>query len=69
MINEKRVRSLYRLMDIRTIYRKRNLSKANLADYKYPYLLRGLVIDPPNQVWQADINIFLCIEDVCVCYN
>ena len=55
-INEKRIRRLYRLMNLRTIYPKRNLSKANLADYKYPYLLRGLVIDRPNQVWQADIR-------------
>ncbi|WP_392470923.1 IS3 family transposase [Sphingobacterium cellulitidis] len=55
-VNEKRVRRLYRLMNLRTIYPKRNLSKANPADYKYPYLLRKLVINRPCQVWQADIT-------------
>lgn len=55
-VGVKRVRRLYRLMNLRTIYPKRNLSKANSADYKYPYLLRGLKIERPNQVWQADIS-------------
>jgi putative transposase len=55
-VGVKRVRRLYRLMNLRTIYPKRNLSKANPADYKYPYLLKGLKIERPNQVWQADIS-------------
>lgn len=55
-VGVKRVRRLYRLMNLRTIYPKRNLSRANAADYKYPYLLKGLKIERPNQVWQADIS-------------
>lgn len=56
VINEKRVRRLYKIMNIKTIYPKKNLSKSNKADYKFPYLLRNLEIDHANQVWQADIT-------------
>lgn len=52
----KRVRRLYRLMCLQTIYPKKNLSKANLQAYKYPYLLRNIDIIRPNQVWAADIT-------------
>ena len=55
-IDEKRVRRLYHLMRLQTIYPKKNLSKANKAHYKYPYLLRNLVIERPNQVWGVDIT-------------
>lgn len=52
----KRVRRLYKLMNLKTIHPKKNLSKANKADYKFPYLLRNLKIERPAQVWQADIT-------------
>ncbi|WP_244825191.1 IS3 family transposase, partial [Dyadobacter pollutisoli] len=55
-VGVKRIRRLYRLMNLRTIYPKRNLSKAKATDYKYPYLLKGLKIECPNHVWQADIT-------------
>lgn len=55
-VNEKRVRRLYQLMDIRVVYPKKNTSKADKKHYKYPYLLRGLRIDRPNHVWAADIT-------------
>ncbi|PYF68474.1 IS3 family transposase [Pedobacter nutrimenti] len=55
-VNSKRVRRLYRVMNLSTIYPKKNLSKANAAHYKYPYLLKGLKIDRVGQVWQADIT-------------
>lgn len=55
-VGVKRVRRLYRLMNLRTIYPKPNLSKAKTTDYKYPYLLKGLKIERPNHVWQADIT-------------
>ncbi|WEK18005.1 MAG: IS3 family transposase [Candidatus Pedobacter colombiensis] len=55
-VNNKRIRRLYRVMNLRTIYPKKNLSKANAAHHKYPYLLKGLKIDRPGQVWQADIT-------------
>ncbi len=56
LVGEKRIRRLYHVMNLRAIFPKKNLSKANKADYKYPYLLRGLRIDRANQVWQADIT-------------
>ena len=56
VINRKRVQRLMRTMGIMALYPKRNTSKANLAHKIYPYLLRDLVIDRPNQVWATDIT-------------
>lgn len=56
VVNHKRVRRLLRLMGIMAIYPKRNLSKLGLAKYLRPYLLKGLVISRPNQVWAIDIT-------------
>lgn len=55
-INEKRVRRLMRKMGIETIYPKRNLSKLGHAKWVYPYLLRNMDINCPNQVWAIDIT-------------
>jgi putative transposase len=55
-VNRKRVRRLMRLMGLEAIYPKPNLSKRLHATYCRPYLLRGLVIDRPNQVWGIDIT-------------
>lgn len=55
-VNRKRIQGLYRKMGLRTIYPKPNLSKPDKGKYKYPYLLRGLSITGPNQVWAIDIT-------------
>lgn len=55
-VNQKRVRRLYQLMRLRTIFPKKNLSKSDPGAYKYPYLLKDLKITHPNQVWAADIT-------------
>ncbi len=55
-VNEKRVRRLMRLMGLTAIYPKPDLSKANKAHKKYPYLLRNIVINQVNQVWSSDIT-------------
>lgn len=54
--NIKRVRRLLRKMGLEAIYPKPNLSKACPTHKKYPYLLRGLSITKPNQVWGTDIT-------------
>lgn len=38
----------------RSAYRKANTSRRNQAHRIYPYLLRNLIIDRPNQVWAMD---------------
>lgn len=55
-VNQKRVRRLMRFMGLEAIYPKPNLSKASPEHKKYPYLLRNMTIDHPDQVWVADIT-------------
>jgi len=55
-VNEKRIRRLYKLMALRAIYPGPKTSIANKEHLKYPYLLRNLKIDRPNQVWATDIT-------------
>jgi putative transposase len=54
--NRKRIQRLMRLMGLEAIYPKPKTSKRHPAHKIYPYLLRNLCIDYPNQVWAADIT-------------
>jgi len=55
-VNHKRVSRLMRLMGLEAIYPKPNLSKRNQTHPRYPYLLKGVSITRPNQVWSTDIT-------------
>ncbi len=55
-VNRKRVQRLMRLMGLEAIYQKPQTSQSNPEHKKYPYLLRGLIVDKPNQVWSTDIT-------------
>ena len=50
------VRRLMGLMGLEAIYPKKRLSLRNGAHKVYPYLLRGLAIGRPDQVWCSDIT-------------
>ena len=50
------VATLMRRMGIEALYRRPNTSKPAPGHKIHPYLLRGLVIDRPNQVWAMDIT-------------
>lgn len=56
LVNHKRVRRLLRLMGLMAIYPKKNLSKLGMKKYIHPYLLKGMKINRPNQVWAIDIT-------------
>lgn len=55
-VNRKAVQRHIREMGLEAIYPKANLSRRNQEHRVYPYLLRGLAINTPNQVWGADIT-------------
>ena len=56
IINRKRIQRLMRIMGIEAIYQKPKLSQGNKEHKKYPYLLRNLIINKPNQAWCTDIT-------------
>jgi len=51
-----RVITMMRRMGIEAIYRRPNTSKCSPGHKIYPYLLRGVTVDRPNQVWAMDIT-------------
>src|SRR5271155_2685386 len=55
-IGRQRVITMMRRMKIEAIYRRPNTSKPAPGHRIYPYLLRGLPVDRPNQVWAMDIT-------------
>jgi putative transposase len=55
-IGRRHVTTLMQRMGIEALYRRPNTSKPAPGHRIYPYLLRGLAIDRPNQVWAMDIT-------------
>lgn len=55
-VNHKRVQRLMRLMGLQALYPKPRTTVHDPAHPIYPYLLRGLTVERPVQVWSADIT-------------
>ena len=73
-VSRKKVQRLMRLMGIIAIYPKPKTSLSNKAHSVYPYLLKDLKVEKPNQVWVTDITYIqmsrgfcylIAIMDVC----
>ena len=56
MVGKDHIRTLLRKMGLQALFPKPNLSKPHPENKIYPYLLRDLEINRPNQVWCADIT-------------
>ncbi len=56
VIGREKVATLMRRMGVEAVYRRPNTSKPAPGHKIYPYLLRGKLIDRPNQVWAMDIT-------------
>ena len=57
-VSRRHVVTLMRRMGIEAIYRRRNTSKSALGHKIFPYLLRGVKVAPPNQVWATQRQCF-----------
>jgi putative transposase len=55
-VGRHRVRRLMRLMGLEAVYRRPKTSRPHPAHPIYPYLLKGMAITRPNQVWCSDIT-------------
>jgi len=55
-VNPKRVRRLMRVMGLEAVYPKPRLSRKGPGHKVYPYLLKGVTVDRPDQAWAADIT-------------
>jgi putative transposase len=55
-VNRKRISRLMEVMGIEAVYPKPKLSQPGDGHRIYPYLLRGVTVDRPDQVWSTDIT-------------
>jgi putative transposase len=56
LVGRRHIATLMRKMGIEALYRRSNTSRRHPRHLIYPYLLRKLVIDRPNQVWATDVT-------------
>jgi putative transposase len=62
IVNHKRVERVMKEMGIEGLRPKKNTSKRHPQHPVFPYLLKGLNIQQPNQVWSTDIT-YLRLHD------
>jgi putative transposase len=55
-VNHKRVHRLMRRMGLQAIYPRKRLSQPHPEHRIYPYLLRGVTVERPDQAWASDIT-------------
>ena len=55
-VNTKRIRRLMKLVGWKTLYQAPRTTICDKASYRYPYLLRDMVFERANQVWEVDIT-------------
>jgi putative transposase len=55
-VNRKRVQRLMRRMGLEAVYPKRCTTRPGVGHKIYPYLLRNVKIERPDQVWSIDIT-------------
>jgi putative transposase len=61
-VNRKRVQRLMRLMGLEAIYPKPRTTKKDSEHRIFPYLLRGMTIERPDQVWCSDITYIPMVQ-------
>jgi transposase InsO family protein len=65
VVNRKRVQRLMRTLGLAGMAPGPNTSKPHPQHKVYPYLLRGVEITAPNQVWSTDITVSGCDTVLC----
>ncbi|WP_300439166.1 IS3 family transposase [Christiangramia sp.] len=67
-VNKKRIERLYSgVMGLRAIMPgNQHTSRRNKEHKVYPYLLRNLTVDHPNQVWAIDITYIPMRKGLCI---
>jgi len=65
VINRKRVQRLMRTLGLAGMALGLNTSKPHPSHKRYPYLLRGVEVIAPNQVWSTDITVSDCYTVLC----
>jgi hypothetical protein len=65
-VNRKRVQRLMRRMGLEALYPKPRLSAAGKGHRIYPYLLRQVRIERPDQVWSADITYVPLVQSSAI---
>ncbi|GIW95190.1 MAG: hypothetical protein KatS3mg110_3231 [Pirellulaceae bacterium] len=74
-VNRKRIQRLVRRMGLEAVYPKPRTTQRRVEHRSYPYLLRDLQVERPNQVWSSDITYvpicggFMYLTVVVDCYS